>query len=243
MSESDDGGEGNENENEEEDEEEEEFPICFYTECKDAPWSPLTERLARSAEEAKASLLLSVDEAEATFYAWATLAEKRGFFGSHACFAHDDCISGCEGKSRIKKDRQRRRKWTTRKQQEQHRQCNRTPDESTEDERERNAPLSEVVFEWKPSLEDNRNDDTDGELERLNDINNERITTSRSTRQREFLSAATVSHSVQTYRRWRYQQFAKTILRGRSFASGTVRERSFMVVRSMRERYHCRCRR
>ena len=176
MSESDDGGEGNENENEEE-EEEEEFPICFYTECKDAPWSPLTERLAGSAEEAKASLLLSVDEAEATFYAWATLAEKRGFFGSHACFAHDDCISGCEGKSRIKKDRQRRRKWTTRKQQQQqqqHRQCNRTPDESTEDERERNAPLSEVVFEWKPSLEDNRNDDTDGELERLNDINNER---------------------------------------------------------------------
>ena len=30
------------------------------------------------------------------------------------------------------------------------------------------------MFQWKPSLEDNRNDDTDGELERLNDINNER---------------------------------------------------------------------
>ena len=114
MSESDDGGEGNENENEEEEEEEEEFPICFYTECKDAPWSPLTERFAGSAEEAKASLLLSVDEAEATFYAWATLAEKRLGFGSHACFAHDDCISGCEGKSRIKKDRLKKKKWTTR---------------------------------------------------------------------------------------------------------------------------------
>ena len=141
---------------EEENMREEAFPICDYTERIDAPWSSLTERLAGSAEEAKASLLLSVDEAEATFYAWATLAEKSGYFGSHACFAHDDCVSGME------KGYRRTRKGTT-KSKRPH-----ALDESAEDERERNLPLKDVVFRWKSSLEDN------GELERLNEINNER---------------------------------------------------------------------
>ena len=118
--------------------------------------SSLTERLAGSADEAKASLLLSVDEAEATFYAWATLAEKSGYFGSHACFAHDDCVSGME------KGHRRTRRGTM-KSKRPH-----ALDESAEDERERNLPLKDVVFRWKSSLEDN------GELERLNEINNER---------------------------------------------------------------------
>ena len=141
---------------EEENMREEAFPICDYTERIDAPWSSLTERLAGSADEAKASLLLSVDEAEATFYAWATLAEKSGYFGSHACFAHDDCVSGME------KGHRRTRKGTM-KSKRPH-----ALDESAEDERERNLPLKDVVFRWKSSLEDN------GELERLNEINNER---------------------------------------------------------------------
>jgi len=147
-----------------EEQDEEAFPICEYTERKDAPWSPLTERLAGSADEAKASLLLAVDEAEATFYAWATLAEKSGFFGAHACFAHDDCVSGCEGRKRLEKDQQRRRRKSKRQQK--------TLDESTEDERERNLSLSDVVFRWKASLEED--DTAEGEVERLNEINNER---------------------------------------------------------------------
>ena len=141
---------------EEENMREEAFPICDYTERIDAPWSTLTERLAGSADEAKASLLLSVDEAEATFYAWATLAEKSGYFGSHACFAHDDCVSGME------KGHRRRRRGTM-KSKRPH-----ALDESAEDERERNLPLKDVVFRWKSTLEDK------GELERLNEINNER---------------------------------------------------------------------
>ena len=141
---------------EEEGTEEEAFPICDYTERIDAPWSSLTERLAGSSDEAKSSLLLSVDEAEATFYAWATLAEKSGYFGSHACFAHDDCVSGME-------KGHRRTGRGTMKSKRPH-----ALDESAEDERERNLPLKDVVFRWKSSLEDN------GELERLNEINNER---------------------------------------------------------------------
>ena len=156
VSEEEEEGTEEEGTEEEENMREEAFPICDYTERIDAPWSSLTERLAGSADEAKASLLLSVDEAEATFYAWATLAEKSGYFGSHACFAHDDCVSGME------KGHRRTRKGTM-KSKRPH-----ALDESAEDERERNLPLKDVVFRWKSSLEDN------GELERLNEINNER---------------------------------------------------------------------
>ena len=42
------------------------FPFCFYTECKDAPWSPLTKHPAR---EGSGFVTICKDEAEATFYA------------------------------------------------------------------------------------------------------------------------------------------------------------------------------
>ena len=43
----------------------------------------------------QAPLLLS-ERSGGDFLCVKRLAEKSGYFGSHACFAHDDCVSGME---------------------------------------------------------------------------------------------------------------------------------------------------